>query len=121
MFDRPEGTHDCFKQGGAHMTLETVVGKEEYAKENHTGQRNLHRLHQFYCRVIDLAEANHVTAARLVEENGRLENENEGLREMCQELLSSLADLEGECSHYRHKVRAAVLELIPQQKEVKHD
>jgi hypothetical protein len=99
------------------MSLQDVVGVEEYNKVDHVSQRNLHRLHQFYCRVIDLAEANHVTAARLVEENGRLENENEGLREMCQELLGSLADLEGECSRYRHRVRAAVLELTPQQKE----
>lgn len=103
------------------MTVEDVVGKQEFNKEDHCGQRNLHRLHQFYCRVVDLAEANHTTAVRLVEENGRLENENEGLRELCQELLSSLADLEGECSHYRHKVRAAVLELIPHQKENKND
>jgi hypothetical protein len=52
-----------------------------------------------------------------VEENGRLENENEGLREFCQELLGSMADLEQECSGFRHKVRSAVLELLPQQKE----
>jgi len=121
MFDRPEGTHDCFKQGGRHMQLEEIVGKEEYDSADHTRQRSLNRLHQFYCRVVDLAEANHVTAARLVEENGRLENENEGLRDLCQELLSDMADLEKECSEFRRKVRSAVLELTPHQKENNHD
>ena len=80
-------------------------------------QREIHRVHQFYKRVTDLAEVNHKTASALVEENGRLENENEGLREFCQELLGSMADLEGECSQFRHKVRSAVLELLPHQKE----
>lgn len=117
MFDRPEGTHDCFKQGGKHMQLQEIIGKEEYDGSDHTRQRSLHRLHQFYCRVIDLAEANHVTATRLVEENGRLENENEGLRDLCQELLSDMADLEQECSTFRKRVRTAVLELTPQKKE----
>jgi predicted RNase H-like nuclease (RuvC/YqgF family) len=56
-----------------------------------------------------------------VEENGRLENENEGLRDLCQELLSDMADLEKECSEFRRKVRSAVLELTPHQKEDKHD
>ena len=117
MFDRPEGTHDCFKQGGTHMQLETIVGKNEFASSDHIEKRNLHRLHQFYCRVVDLAEANHTTAVRLVEENGRLENENEGLRELCQQLLSDMADLESECSSFRRRVRSAVLELTPQKKE----
>ena len=121
MFDRPEGTQDCFKPGGNHMTLEGIIGKEEYDKADHSSQRNLHRLQQFYCRVVDLAEANHTTAARLVEENGRLENENESLRELVAELLSDMADLERECSSFRKKVRAAVLELTPHQKEEKHD
>lgn len=99
------------------MTLEEVIGKEDYNKSDHANQRSLHRLQQFYCRVVDLAEANHVTAARLVEENGRLENENESLRELVAELLSDMADLERECSQFRKKVRAAVLELTPQKKE----
>lgn len=103
------------------MTLEQVVGKEDYEKVDHSSQRNLHRLQQFYCRVVDLAEANHVTAARLVEENGRLENENESLRELVAELLSDMADLERECSSFRKKVRAAVLELTPQKKEENND
>jgi predicted RNase H-like nuclease (RuvC/YqgF family) len=103
------------------MELQEIVGKEEYDKVDHNRRSSLHRLHQFYCRVVDLAEANHVTAARLVEENGRLENENEGLRDLCQELLSDMADLEKECSEFRRKVRSAVLELTPHQKENKHD
>lgn len=103
------------------MTLAEIVGQKEYDRENHSNQSSLHRLHQFYCRVIDLAEANHVTAVRLVEENGRLENENEALRDLCQELLSDMADLEQECSAFRKKVRAAVLELTPHKKEEAHD
>lgn len=103
------------------MTLESIVGKQDYDKVDHTSQRNLHRLQQFYCRVVDLAEANHVTAARLVEENGRLENENESLRELVAELLSDMADLERECSTFRKKVRAAVLELTPHKKEENND
>lgn len=99
------------------MELQEIIGKEEYANADHTRQRSLNRLHQFYCRVVDLAEANHVTAARLVEENGRLEYENEGLRDLCQELLSDMADLEKECSEFRRKVRSAVLELTPHKKE----
>lgn len=99
------------------MTLEQVIGEKEYNQADHSEQRSLHRLHQFYCRVVDLAEANHVTAARLVEENGRLENENESLRELVAELLSDMADLERECSEFRRKVRTAVLELTPQKKE----
>lgn len=103
------------------MTLEELLGKEEVGKESVAMQQNLHRVQKFYHRVVDLAEQNHKTAVTLVEENGRLETENEGLREFCQELLGSLADLETECSQFRHKVRAAVLELTPHKKEEKHD
>jgi regulator of replication initiation timing len=103
------------------MKIEEVIGKEELGKETFESQRNLNRIHQFYHRVVDLAEQNHKTAAVLVEENGRLQIENEGLREFCQELLSSMADLEDECSGFRHKVRSAVLELLPHQKEEKND
>jgi hypothetical protein len=103
------------------MELKEIVGKEDYDQADHGRQRSLNRLHKFYCRVVDLAESNHVTAVRLVEENGRLENENEGLRDLCQELLSDMADLEKECSEFRRKVRSAVLELTPHQKENKHD
>lgn len=72
-----------------------------------------HRIYQFYHRVVDLAEANHKTAAALEEENARLEKENEEIKEFCQELLSSMADLELECSHFQQKARAVVLNQIP--------
>jgi DNA repair exonuclease SbcCD ATPase subunit len=121
MFDRETTTHHCFKPGGKHMTIENILGQGELQKEPVAIQQNLHRVQKFYHRVVDLAEQNHKTAVTLVEENGRLENENEGLREFCQELLGSLADLERECSQFRQKVRAAVLELTPHKKEDKHD
>jgi len=103
------------------MSLDAIIDTDTMRKQPEYMQRELHRVHQFYKRVTDLAEINHKTASTLVEENGRLENENEGLREFCQELLGSMADLEGECSQFRHKVRSAVLELLPQQKDNKND
>jgi len=112
-----EGTSHCFKPGGSHMSIDAIIDKETMSAQPVSMQREIHRVHQFYKRVTDLAEANHKTASTLVEENGRLENENEGLREFCQELLGSMADLEEECSGFRHKVRSAVLQLLPQQKE----
>ena len=113
-----EGTSHCFKPGGGHMSLDAIIDADVMRKQQEYMQRELHRVHQFYKRVTDLAETNHKTASTLVEENWRLENENEGLREFCQELLGSMADLEGECSQFRHKVRSAVLELLlPHQKE----
>ena len=99
------------------MNLDAMIDVDTIRKQPEYMQRELHRVHQFYKRVTDLAEINHKTASTLVEENGRLENENEGLREFCQELLGSLADLEGECSEVRHRARAAVLELTPHKKE----
>jgi regulator of replication initiation timing len=99
------------------MSIDAIIDKEAMSDQPVFMQREIHRVHQFYKRVTDLAEANHKTASTLVEENGRLENENEGLREFCQELLGSMADLEEECSEFRHKVRSAVLELLPHQKE----
>jgi hypothetical protein len=112
-----ERTSHCFKPGGSHMSIDAIIDKEAMSDQPVFMQREIHRVHQFYKRVTDLAEANHKTASTLVEENGRLENENEGLREFCQELLGSMADLEEECSSFRHKVRSAVLELLPHQKE----
>lgn len=109
MFNQPKEPYDCFKPGGEHMKIENVLGAEELQKESFSTQRNLHRIHQFYHRVVDLAEQNHKTAAILVEENGRLEIENEGLKEFCQELLSFMADLERECSDCRSKARSNVL------------
>ena len=103
------------------MSIDAIIDSDSMRGKPEYMQREIHRIHQFYKRVTDLAETNHKTATTLVEENGRLENENEGLREFCQELLTSLADLEKECSSYRHKVRSAVLELLPQQKEEQHD
>jgi len=99
------------------MSIDAIIDRETMQAHPVSMQREIHRVHQFYKRVTDLAEVNHKTASTLVEENGRLENENEGLREFCQELLGSMADLEKECSEYRHKVRSAVLELFPHQKE----
>jgi len=116
-----KGTDHCFKPGGEHMSLNELIDADTMRKNPEYMQREIHRVHQFYKRVTDLAETNHKTASTLVEENGRLETENEGLREFCQELLTSLADLEGECSSVRHRVRAAVLELIPHQKEQTND
>ena len=113
----PEGTPHCFKPGGEHMSLDAIIDAESMRAQPAHMQREIHRVHQFYKRVTDLAEVNHKTASALVEENGRLENENEVLREFCQELLGSLADLEGECSEVRHRARAAVLELTPHKKE----
>lgn len=121
MFKECKKAEDCFKPGGEHMTLDDLIEKDAMSKNSDYMQKEIHRIHQFYKRVTDLAEANHKTAASLVEENGQLETENEGLKEFCQELLTSLADLEGECSHVRRKVRAAVLELIPHQKENNND
>jgi hypothetical protein len=109
MFNQPEEPYHCFKPGGKHMKIEDVIGKEELEKESFSTQRNLHRIQQFYHRVVDLAEQNHKTAAILVEENGRLQIENEGLKEFCQELLSFMADLERECSDCRSKARSIVL------------
>lgn len=109
MFDQPQESHHCFKPGGNHVKMEDILGKDELQKEHFSTQRNLHRLQQFYHRVVDLAEQNHKTAAILVEENGRLEIENEGLKEFCQELLGLMADLEQECSSCRQKARSAVL------------
>ena len=99
------------------MSLDAIIDTESMQLQPVHMQREIHRIHQFYKRVTDLAEVNHKTASTLVEENGRLENENEALREFCQELLGSLADLEGECSEVRHRARAAVLELTPHKKE----
>ena len=99
------------------MSLDAIIDADTMSKQPEHMQREIHRVHQFYKRVTDLAEINHKTASTLVEENGRLENENEALREFCQELLGSLADLEGECSEVRHRARAAVLELTPHKKE----
>jgi len=115
------GTMHCFKPGGSHMSIDSIIDADAMRAQPKSMQQEIHRVHQFYKRVTDLAEANHKTAHTLVGENGRLENENEGLRPFCQELLTSLADLEHECSGVRHKVRAAVLELLPQQKEDKND
>jgi len=98
------------------MKIEEVIGKEELKKESFSTQKNLHRIHQFYHRVVDLAEQNHKTAAVLVEENGRLQIENEGLKEFTQELLGFMADLERECSDCRSKARSIILNQ-PQMKE----
>jgi hypothetical protein len=103
------------------MSLDELIDADTMRKNPEYMQREIHRVHQFYKRVTDLAETNHKTASTLVEENGRLENENDGLKEFCQELLASMADLEQECSQFRHKVRSAVLELLPHQKEQKND
>ena len=116
-----QGTSHCFKPEGEHMSIDALIDADAMRKQPEYMQRELHRVHQFYKRVTDLAETNHKTASTLVEENGRLENENDGLKEFCQELLASMADLEQECSQFRHKVRSAVLELLPHQKEQKND
>jgi hypothetical protein len=118
MFNQPEESYHCFKPGGQHMKIEEVIGKEELEKETFESQRNLNRIHQFYHRVVDLAEQNHKTAAVLVEENGRLQIENEGLKEFTQELLGFMADLERECSDCRSRARSLVLNQ-PQMKEDK--